>query len=139
MWDYTIVIERFNLYHVYKMKTVIIDGEEFVKKSEIKTTEMSVSTEWLPYTLVRTYSAWVFCGYVSKKKGKECTLLNARRLRYWSGASSLSQLAMEGVKKPKECKFPCEVANIELTEAIEYIPMTEEARLSIKSVPVWKQ
>jgi hypothetical protein len=64
---------------------------------------------------------------------------NARRLWYWDGASSLSQLAMEGVKKPENCKFPCEVARIELTEAIEIIDCTEEAKQSIAGVPVWKQ
>ncbi len=87
--------------------------------------------------LVRTYSAGVHVGYEKKKQGKFITLVNARRLWRWSGAASLSQLAMEGVKNPEKCKFPCTVTQIEL-KWIEIIPITEAARESIDAVPVWE-
>jgi hypothetical protein len=90
------------------------------------------------YSIVRTYSAGVFAGFVESRNGQEVVLSNARRLWYWSGAASLSQLAMEGTKKPNECKFPCEVAKVELLQAIEIIPCTAVAQESITSVPVWK-
>jgi len=35
--------------------------------------------------------------------------------------------------------FPCEVDKVELMEAIEIIPITEKARLSIQAVPEWKK
>ena len=89
--------------------------------------------------VVRTYSAGVFVGEVAERNGKECLLKNARRLWYWDGAASLSQLANEGVKKPENCKFPAPVAEILLTEAIEFIPATEAAIKSIDSVKEWKQ
>lgn len=91
------------------------------------------------YVIVRTYSAGCFAGYLEKRKGKVVTLSNARRLWYWSGAASLSQLAVDGTSKPKDCKFPVAVTSIDLTEAIEIIDTTETARLSIESVPVWHQ
>jgi hypothetical protein len=90
------------------------------------------------YVIVRTYSAGVFAGELQKREGKEVTLKNARRIWYWAGACSLSQLAMEGTKKPAECKFPREVPLILLLEAIEIIPTTEAAKKSIESVPVWE-
>lgn len=90
------------------------------------------------YVIIRTYSAGVFAGYLISKDGKEVVLENARRLWRWSGAASLSQLAMEGVKNPEECMFPCEVDRIELTEAIEIIDATLKAMNSIKNVPVWE-
>jgi hypothetical protein len=90
------------------------------------------------YVIVRTYSAGVFAGIFQSRKGKEVTLTKARRLWYWDGAASLSQLAMEGVSKPENCKFPCEVDNIILTEAIEIIECKPKARKSIKDVPVWE-
>ena len=93
----------------------------------------------LGYKIVRTYSAGVFAGYLESRNGKEVVLRNARRLWYWDGASSLSQLAMEGVKRPENCKFPCEVDTILLLEAIEIIDCTEKARLSLAMVPVWSQ
>lgn len=91
------------------------------------------------YVIARTYSAGVFAGTLVSRKGQEVILKNARRLWYWKGASSLSQLAMEGVKLPLECKFPCEVDRVELLQVVEILDVTPAARKSIASVPVWQQ
>lgn len=91
------------------------------------------------YVIVRTYSAGVFAGFLELENGQEVTLTNVRRLWYWDGAASLSQLAMEGTSKPKNCKFPCEVERIKLFQTIEIIDVTEKARLSIKEVEIWKE
>ena len=91
------------------------------------------------YKIVRTYSAGVFAGYLVNQKGKEGTVLKARRLWYWDGAASLSQLAVDGTSKPENCKFPCEVESIDLTEIIEVLSVTDKAEKSIKAVPVWKK
>lgn len=61
----------------------------------------------MKYVIVRTYSAGVFAGELESRTGQEVVLRNARRIWYWSGAASLSQLAMEGTKDPANCKFPC--------------------------------
>jgi len=90
------------------------------------------------YVIVRTYSAGVFAGTLKERKGREVTLANARRLWYWEGAASLSQLAMEGTILPDKCKFPQPVTEVLLLEAIEVLPCTEKARKSIGGVPVWK-
>ena len=120
------------------MDTMIINGEEWVKKSTLpEAHEMSVDLDGLPYCIVRTYSAGVFAGYIKERNGKEAIVLKARRLWYWDGAASLSELAMHGVAKPANCKFPCEVTSVELTEVIEVIPATVKARESIEGVPVW--
>lgn len=91
------------------------------------------------YKIVRTFSAGVFAGEVIHHEGKEVTMINARRLWFWSGAASLSQLAMEGVKNPDRCKFPTEVTKVILTEVIEILDCTEKARLSIATVPIWEK
>lgn len=91
----------------------------------------------MKYVIVRTYSAGVFAGNLESRNGQEVVLRNARRIWYWAGAASLSQLAMEGTKKPLECKFPCEVDRVELLEAIEILDVTEQAEKSIKEVPIW--
>lgn len=90
------------------------------------------------YCIVRTYSAGVFAGTVVTREGKEVTLTGARRIWYWTGAASLSQLAVDGTSKPNECKFPVEVPEVLVTEAVEIIPCTDRARQSIRQVPVWK-
>lgn len=118
-----------------EVKTIKIDDVEYVKKEEYTP---ATKLDGLKYVIVRTYSAGVFAGYLKKRNGQEVTLLNARRLWQWYGASSLSQLAEEGVSKPNDCKFPCEVKRIDLLQAIEVIDCSETARLSIKNVSIWK-
>lgn len=90
------------------------------------------------YKIVRTYSAGVFAGYIESRNGREIVMINARRLWVWSGAASLSQLAMEGTKNPGNCKFPCEVDRVEILEVIEILDCSEKAMKSIKSVPEWR-
>ena len=90
------------------------------------------------FVVVRTYSAGAFAGYLESRNGKEVQLTNARRLWYWSGAASLSQLAIDGVANPNECKFPAPV-DIVLTEAIEIINTTPKAKKSIEGVKIWRQ
>jgi hypothetical protein len=91
------------------------------------------------YVIVRTYSAGVFAGEIQSRKDREVVLHNARRLWKWSGAASLSQLAMEGVKDPDNCMFPCEVSRVELLEVIEILDCTEKSKQSIKSVKIWEK
>ncbi len=92
-----------------------------------------------PYVIVRTYSAGVFAGNLVSRNGKEAVLADARRIWYWEGAASLSQLAVEGTSKPSGCKFPVAVPVVELTEVIEVLHTTPAAEQSIKAVPIWKK
>ena len=89
-------------------------------------------------TLVRTFSAGVHFGIVKKRKGKEVTLVNARRLWSWAGACSLSQVATDGVDV-KESKISVTVPEITLTEAIELIPMTNKAAMVLMEAKPWKK
>lgn len=91
------------------------------------------------YVIVRTYSAGIFAGFLESRKGQEVVMTQARRLWYWDGAASLSQLAMEGVKKPENCKFPCSVDRVELLNVIEILDCTKKAREIIGAVKVWQQ
>jgi len=87
--------------------------------------------------MVRTYSAGVFAGELVSREGKEVVLRNARRIWYWSGAATLSQLSQDGTSDPGNCKFPAAVPEITLTEAIEIIPMSAKAVKSIAEVKPW--
>ena len=75
--------------------------------------------------VVRTFSAGVHIGELTAKAGKEVALKDAHRLWYWNGAFTLNQVAAEGVKVGS--KVGMAVPTIELTEAIEVIPITDEA------------
>jgi len=91
------------------------------------------------FVIIRTYSAGVFAGTLKQVENDKVELENAIRIWYWEGACSLSQLAMEGVKKPDECKFAVAVDQILLNGVIEIIKTTKEAEDNIKGVAPWKK
>ncbi len=95
-------------------------------------------TEGMPYVIIRSGRAGVFAGNLKDEVGQKIVLLNSRRIFYWDGAASLSQLSQEGVKKPQNCKFPCEIPEHTIFEVIEIISCTEKAKKSISEVAIWK-
>lgn len=90
------------------------------------------------YYIVRAVRAGVFAGNIKERNGSEVTLTDCRRLWYWSGAASLSQLAVDGVKNPRDCKFTVTVPEITVLGVIEIIPCSENAEASIRGVAQWK-
>jgi len=89
------------------------------------------------YCMVRTLSAGVFAGTIVARSGQEVELSEARRMWYWAGAASLSELAVCGTKYPEMCKFPVAVPSVVLTQVIEIILISDLARKSIEAVPIW--
>ena len=91
--------------------------------------------------IIRCDRAGVFYAEVEDFDPASCVakLRNARRLWYWAGAASLSQLAIDGVELPLECKFTLTVSAMTVTGVIEIIPCTAKAVASIDGVPVWKR
>ena len=110
---------------------ITVDGTVYVPKEE--------KTEGMEYVLIRTYSAGVHVGFLKSQDGKIVELNESRRIWYWDGAASLSQLATDGVSAPENCKFSVVVQSIVLTEAIEIIPCTDKAKMNIAGVPIWKE
>lgn len=88
--------------------------------------------------IIRGDCSGVFYGQILKREGHEVTIRHCRRLWYWSGAASLSQLAAEGVKNPRDCKFTVTVDELIVLDAIELIPCSDKACESIDGVRVWK-
>lgn len=88
--------------------------------------------------IIRADRAGVFFGTLNEKNGSEVTLKDCRRIWYWNGAASISQLAVEGTAQPRHCKFTLVVPLITILGVIEIIPCTEQAVKSIENVPVWK-
>lgn len=117
------------------IKEVEINGVTYVEKGVESAPAKQL--DGLDYVIVRTYSAGVFAGYLKSREGKEASLVSARRLWYWDGAASLSQLAQEGVSNPENCKFAVP-ADITVTEAVEILAVTSKAQESIAGVSEWK-
>ena len=89
--------------------------------------------------IVRGDSSGVFFGTLVAKDGREVKLEKCRRIWYWDGAASISQIAVEGVKNPDNCKFTVTVDEIIILDAIEIIPCTGNAIEIIEGVKEWKR
>lgn len=90
------------------------------------------------YVIVRGDRSGVFAGTLVSQDGRTVTLKDCRRLWYWDGAASISQIANEGVKNPRRSKFTVTVDSIVILDAIEIIPTTATAEANIKAVWEWK-
>lgn len=89
--------------------------------------------------IVRGDRSGVFFGTLVAKEGKEVKLEKCRRLWYWDGAASISQIAVDGTTNPRNCKFTVTVDEIIITDAIEIIPCTDKAIDKIEKVAEWKR
>jgi len=112
-------------------KSITVDGIEYVPKSEQSTYDDK------NYVIVRGDRSGVFAGYLKEENGRTVILDECRNIWYWSGAASVSELAMKGVSKPEECKFPAPTYGHKVVDVIEIIPATIEARKNIQDVWIW--
>lgn len=88
--------------------------------------------------IIRGEKSGVFYGEIKERNGCEITITNCRRLWYWDGACSLSELAVNGTAKPDDCKFTVAVQELQILDAIEIIPVSDIAEKSIDAVKEWK-
>lgn len=88
--------------------------------------------------IIRGDRSGVEYGELVAHNGSEVTLHNARRIWYWEGSASLSQLAKDGTAIPEKCKFTVSVDSITILDAIEIIPCSIKAIKSIEGVEEWK-
>lgn len=117
-----------------EINEIKVNGVVYVPKNSVSEIEKPEGD----YVVVRTRFAGVHAGYLVLHEGTRVVLKNTRRLWYWDGAASLSQVAGEGISKPHKCKFPAAISTITLTGAIEIIPCTKTAKNIIESVAEWK-
>ena len=91
--------------------------------------------------IIRSIEAGVFYGTLKEKNdtqtGIEVILENCRRIWYWEGATTLSQLSQEGTVSPEKCQFTMHVPEI-IIEKVEILPCSEQGIKSIEEVPIWK-
>lgn len=119
-----------------KINEIEVNGIKYVPKDSAFNTA-AVNDGGFQYVVVRADRAGVFAGFLKEKKDTEVTLVNVRRLWYWDGAASCSQLAQSGVSKPQNCKFTAPNEEIIIKNWIEIIPATAAAQKSIQGVAEW--
>jgi hypothetical protein len=124
------------------MKTIVVDGVEYIKKTEATSGAKAKQKKGLTYCIVRTYSAGVWAGWVDLKNyGEQMKVTEARRLWRWWSEFTLSALATTGIKegKEEENKYAMPVEETYLTNVIEIIPCTEKAQSDIVNQPNYKE
>lgn len=91
--------------------------------------------------IIRTNRAGAFYGTLAEYDDvtRTAEIHNCRRLWYWDGACSLSQLSVDGTKKPSACQFTLYVPSMLVMEVLEILPCSETAIKSIEGVKIWKK
>lgn len=82
----------------------------------------------------RGNNSGVFFGTLLEKDGQEVLIGNCRRIWYWKGACSLTDIANIGTIEPNECLFTIPTESMMITDCIEILPCTEQAIKVIESV-----
>jgi hypothetical protein len=83
------------------------------------------------YCVIRTYAAGVHAGRVTSVDGQNVTLTNSRRIWFWTGALSCSEISQEGIAGGK---LAIVVPLLFLTDVIEILPASQKAQECIKSL-----
>ena len=112
-----------------------------VKKSPAKKSTKDTKSK-LPYVIVRCSQAGVHAGYLVSDKGGRIVLKDARRIWYWDGAASISEIAVYGCNPTKQanCRFAAKVAKLVLFErdACELVFATDVGRKMIEGQAEWR-
>jgi len=124
-----------------KPETIMIDEVKCVRADAVQ--KPAEKVDGLERCVVRSYGAGVFFGYVKEKKaelnGVNVILVKAKRIYYWDGACSLTQLAMEGSKTQKNCKITEAIDSQFIANVIEILPLTEQSSKNLDEVKIWKK
>lgn len=122
-----------------KPNVISIDGVNYIKEGDFKPAE---SVDGMKLCMIRSTDAGVFYGYIKSSEftpgGRAIVVNQCKRIHGWAGACSITQLALEGTKKPKECRITDPTDNHEIMGIIELIPMTDVAKKSLDEVEIWK-
>lgn len=105
--------------------------------NKINKEDNKMSKQYEGTYIVRCAQAGVFFGGIKAREGNVVTMTDVRKLWYWDGAAAVEQLALDGTKAPKECKFTRVVPEMEVYDPIQIIKCTPEAEESLRGVIAW--
>lgn len=129
-----------------KPNKITIDEVEYVRADGVHNlaAQDACDDEGREYVIVRSKDSGCHAGYI-EDDWRLCgisdgaTLYNSRRLWYWDGAATLSQLATTGPQRPGNCKFPAAIGEIVVYGVCEVIPCTTLAQEVIEGVSAWSE
>ena len=97
----------------------------------------------LPYVIARCSNAGVHAGELVRKKlngngTASVELRNSRRIWYWTGAASLSELAVYGSKNIGGCKIAVPLAKMEVMDCCEIDYTQPAGEKALREAPEWR-
>lgn len=113
-----------------------IDDVEYVRADSVN--KPAEPADGMPYVIIRSRDSGCHAGYLKSEDGTTVELVASRRIYYWDGAATLSQLANDGPKNPGNCKFTQPV-NLTVYNICEKIEVTKKAQEIIQGVKVWEK
>ena len=123
-------------------KTISIDNVTYIQEGAASQTK-AAEINGLERCIIRSYAAGVFVGDVKEKtselNGINVTLIQSKRIHFWDGACSLTQLSIDGTTKTKDCRVTDAIDSQFIANVIEILPITQKAADSIDSIPSWKK
>lgn len=109
------------------------------KETKKKTTKKAKARE---YVIARCTQAGVHAGYLERQTRDHVILVDARRIWYWSGAASLSEIAVYGLnpEKAASSKIGAMVSRIQLrqSDVCELIACNPAGAASVEGAPTWR-
>ena len=115
------------------LNEITVNNITYVPKG---TNTNSVEVNGLKAVIVGAGIGGIHFGFLKERKGCEVTLLNARRIQYWDGAASITEMAARGVSKPQNCRFSTSVYEIVLPNVVEVLTISPQALKNLQEVPV---
>ena len=94
------------------------------------------------YVIARCNNAGVHAGYIVSTNVNHTVLRDSRRIWYWSGAASLSEIAVYGLNPAKSSgsRIAAKVPLLRLRDSdiCELIVCLPAGRKSVEDMPVWR-
>lgn len=84
--------------------------------------------------LVRSYDAGVYFGTLTNVEGETCRLENVRNIWRWTGANTLSDVALYGIRGDRVTPV---VSSMVLNRVCQILPLSDKAITNLESQPVW--
>ena len=111
-----------------KPETIMIDDQKYVRADCVN--QPAEKLDDMERVIIRSYGAGVFIGYLKEKKadinGVNVILCKAKRIHYWSGACSLTQLAIDGTNDGGNCRITDPIDEQFIANVIEILPVTKK-------------
>ena len=90
------------------------------------------------FVLVRSRDAGVHAGYLVRQTDTQVELRDSRRIWSWSGAATLSELAVYGAKNGSKCRFGVKLPKLSIANWCEVIACQLAGQVMIEEQPEWR-